>query len=46
MEEMKDNMRSTNYVDDLIHRTNSFFMAFINSHPLRSKFKMAFLGLI
>ena len=40
MEEMKDSMRRANHVDDLIHRTNSPFIASITSHPLPSKFKM------
>ena len=40
MEEMKDSMRKVNQVDDLIHRTNSPFIASITSHPLPSKFKM------
>ena len=40
MDEMKDNMRRANLVDDLVHRTDSPFMASINSHPLPSKFKM------
>ena len=40
MEEMKDSMRRENYVDDLVHRTDSPFTASITSHPLPSKFKM------
>ena len=40
MEEMKDSMRRENYVDDLVHRTDSPFIASITSHPLPSKFKM------
>ena len=40
MEEMKDSMRRANYVDDLVHRTDSPFTASITSHPLPSKFKM------
>ena len=39
MDGMRENMRRTNLVDDLVHQTNSPFMAFINSHPLPSKFK-------
>lgn len=39
MEEM-DSMRRANHVDDLVHRTNSPFIASITSHPLPSKFKM------
>ena len=40
MDEMKENMRRVNPVDDLIHRTDSPFTASINSHPLPPKFKM------
>ena len=40
MDEMKGNMRRANHIDDLVHRTDSPFMASINSHPLPSKFKM------
>ena len=40
MDEMKVNMRRANPVDDLVHRTDSPFMASINSHPLPPKFKM------
>ena len=40
MDEMKENMRRVNPIDDLVHRTNSHFMASINSHPLPPKFKM------
>ena len=40
MEEMKDSMRRANHVDDLVHRTDSPFIASITSHPLPSKFKM------
>ena len=29
-----------NHVDDLVHRTDSFFIASITSHPLPSKYKM------
>ena len=43
MEEMKDSMRRTNYMDDLIHKTDSLFTASITSHPLPSKFKMSTL---
>ena len=39
-DEMKENMRRTNHVDDLVHRTDSAFIASINSYPLPSKFKM------
>ena len=40
MEEMRENMKRMNHVDDLIHRTDSPFITSINSHPLPSKFKM------
>ena len=40
MDGMKKNMRRENPVDDLVHRTDSPFMASINSHPLLPKFKM------
>ena len=40
MDEMKENMRRANPVDDLIHRTDSPFTASINSYPLPPKFKM------
>ena len=40
MEEIRGNMKRTNHVDDLVHQTNSPFIASINSHPLPSKFKM------
>ena len=40
---MRENMRRTNHVDDLVHQTDSHFMASINSHPLPSKFKMSSL---
>ena len=40
MEEMKDNMRMTNPIKDLVHRTDSPFTASINGHPLPSKFKL------
>ena len=39
-DEMRENMRRTNHVDDLVHRTDSAFIASINSYPLPSKFKM------
>ena len=45
MEEMGENMRRMNHVDDLVHRTDSLFVASINSHPLPSKFKMPSLDL-
>ena len=37
---MSENIRRMNHVDDLVHRTDSLFIASINSHPLPSKFKM------
>ena len=40
MEEMKENMRRANPIEDLDHRTNSPFTASINSHHLPPKFKM------
>ena len=36
MDEMRENMRRANLVDDLVHRTNSPFTASINSHPLNN----------
>ena len=40
MDEMRENMRRANPVEDLVHRTDSPFMAPINGHPLPPKFKM------
>ena len=40
MEEMKENMRRANPIEDLVHRTDSPFTASINGHPLPSKFKL------
>ena len=40
MDEMRENMRMANLVEDLVHRTDSPFTAFINGHPLLPKFKM------
>nr|XP_023905683.1 uncharacterized protein LOC112017464 [Quercus suber] len=40
MDEMRENMRKTNPVEDLVHRTDSPFMASINAYPLPPKFKM------
>ena len=40
MDEMKENMRRENLVEDLVHRTDSLFTASINGHPLPPKFKM------
>ncbi|XP_065618060.1 uncharacterized protein LOC136062656 [Quercus suber] len=43
MAEMRENMRRTNPVGDLVHRTDSPFTAPINGHPLPPKFKMSSL---
>ena len=40
MDEMRENMRRANPMEDLVHRTDSPFMASINGHPLPLKFKM------
>ena len=40
MDEMKENMRRVNPVEDLVHRTDSPFTTLINGHPLPTKFKM------
>ena len=40
MDLMRENIRRANPVDDLVHRTDSPFMASINGHPLPPKFKM------
>ena len=40
MDEMRENMRRANPVDDLVHQTDSPFTASINSYPLPPKFKM------
>ena len=40
MEEMKENMRRTNPIEDLVHRTDSPFTTSINGQPLPSKFKL------
>ena len=45
MDEMKESMKRTNLVEDLVHRTDSPFMASINAHPLPPKFKMPSLDL-
>ena len=44
MEEMKENMRRANSIEDLVHKTDSPFMASINGHPLPSKFKLPSLN--
>ena len=43
IEEMKENMRRENPIEDLVHKTNSPFTASINGYPLSSKFKLPFL---
>ena len=40
MEEMKDSMRKANNVDDLIHKSDSPFIASITNHLVPSKFKI------
>ena len=40
MKEMRENMRRTNPVEDLVHRTDSLFTTSINGHLLPPKFKM------
>ena len=40
MDEMRENMRRANPVEDLVHRTDSPFTALINGLPLPLKFKM------
>jgi len=45
MDEMGENMRMTNHVDDLVYLIDSLFIMSINSHPLPSKFKMPALDL-
>ncbi|XP_030924225.1 uncharacterized protein LOC115951179 [Quercus lobata] len=44
MEEMNENMRRANPIEDLVHRTDSPFTASINNHPLPSKFKLPSLN--
>ena len=43
-EEMRDFMRRTNHVDDLVHKMDSPFTTSITSLPLPSKFKMPTLN--
>ena len=45
MTEMRENMRRTNPVEDLVHRLDSPFTAFVNGHHLPPKFKMPSLDL-
>ena len=40
MEEMKENMRKENPIEDWVNRIDSPFTASINGHPLPPKFKM------
>ena len=40
MVEMRENIRRTNPVEDLVHRMDSPFTASINGHLLPQKFKM------
>ena len=40
MDEMKENMKRANLVEDLVHRIDSPFTASINGDPLPPKFKM------
>ena len=45
MAEMRENMRRTNLVEDLVHRTNSSFTTSVNGHLLPPKFNMPSLDL-
>ena len=40
MDEMRENIRRANPMEDLVHRTDSPFTASINSLPLPPKFKI------
>ncbi|XP_065634669.1 uncharacterized protein LOC136069749 [Quercus suber] len=40
VDEMRENMRKTNPVEDLVHRIDSPFVVSVNAHPLLPKFKM------
>ena len=40
MDEMRENMRRANSIEDLVYRTDSPFTASINGHPLPPKFKI------
>ena len=40
IDEMGENIRRANPINDLVYRIDSPFMASIDSHPLLSKFKM------
>ena len=46
MEEMKENMRRTNLIEDLVHRTNSPFTASIKRSPSTIKVQVAFFGFV
>ena len=45
MDEIRENMRRANPVEDLVHQTDSPFATSINSYPLPPKFKMPSLDL-
>ena len=45
MDEMRENMRRANLVEDLVYRIDSPFTASINGHPLPPKYKMPSLDL-
>ena len=45
MDEMRENIRRVNPVEDLVHTTDSPFTASINGHLLPPKFKMPSLDL-
>ena len=45
MDEMRENIRRANLVEDLVHRIDSPFTASINGHPFPPKFKMPSLDL-
>ena len=40
MDEIRENMRRANRIEDLVHQTDSLFTTSINGHPLPPKFKM------
>ena len=40
MDDIRENMRRVNPIDDLVHRTDSPFMPSTNTHPQPSKFKI------
>ena len=43
MDDMRENIRRANLVDDLVHQIDSPFIASINSYLLPPKFKMSSL---